>query len=243
MIDQGLFPSHRGGRDRPSEVKDQAKPELVLADAVSNTIEITKNAEFCLVYDRPLDQSGLSWRHLVSWWTETHAESGTSEQDAGRQLYKRLRRSLDRDRKPTDPPGPERQVFRAYSELLSIHGFDLPALIPQVYLHYDPYTRTQRRTPGPLPRQRMDFLLLMRGRCRLVLECDGKHHYADDDGRASPRRYAEMVAADRELHLAGYEVVRFGGMEFQSQEQALSMLRSYFTRLFAAHGYLPETAV
>jgi very-short-patch-repair endonuclease len=88
----------------------------------------------------------------------------------------------------------------------------------------------------------MDFLLLMRGRWRLVIECDGKQHYADDDGRASPRRYAEMVAADRELHLAGYEVVRFGGAEFQSQEQSLPMLRRYFTRLFISHGYLPESA-
>ena len=133
-------------------------------------------------------------------------------------------------------------MFRAYGELLSEHGFDLPALIPQVYLHYDPYTRAQRREPGPLPRQRMDFLLLMRGRWRLVIECDGKQHYADDDGRASPRRYAEMVAADRELHLAGYEVVRFGGAEFQAQQQPLPMLRSYFTRLFIAHGYLPASA-
>jgi very-short-patch-repair endonuclease len=133
-------------------------------------------------------------------------------------------------------------VFRVYSELLSEHGVDLPALIPQVYLHYDPYTRLQRRAPGSLRRQRMDFLLLMRGRCRLVLECDGKHHYADDDGLASPRRYAEMVAADRELNLAGYEVVRFGGAEFQDAEQSLPMLRSYFTRLFTAHGYLPDSA-
>jgi hypothetical protein len=221
---------------------DGPKPEVVLADAVSNTIEISKNAEFCLVYDRPLDQNGLSWRQLVTWWTDTHAEAGTSEQDAARELYRRLRRSLDLDRKSSDPPGPERQVFRAYGDLLSEHGFDLPALIPQVYLHYDPYTRAQRRTPGPLPRQRMDFLMLMRRRWRLVLECDGKHHYAEDDGRASPRRYAEMVAADRELHLAGYEVVRFGGAEFQSQEQSLPMLRRYFMRLLTAHGYLPETA-
>ncbi|SCF22583.1 hypothetical protein GA0070558_16021 [Micromonospora haikouensis] len=245
----GLLQVHAGRRtgvDSPFKnlifAADGPKPELVLTDAVSNTIEISKNGEFCLVYDRGLDPSGLSWRQLVTWWTETHAEPGTSEQEAGRQLYLRLRRSLDRDRKPSDPPGPERQVFRAYGELLSDHGFDLPALIPQVYLHYDPYTRAQRREPGPLPRQRMDFLLLMRSRWRLVIECDGKQHYADDDGRASPRRYAEMVAADRELHLAGYEVVRFGGAEFQSQEQSLPMLRRYFIRLFIGHGYLPESA-
>jgi transposase len=48
----------------------------------------------------------------------------------------------------------------------------------------------ERRRPGPLPRQRTDFLLLLPDRVRVVIECDGKH-YADDDGRASPRRYAD----------------------------------------------------
>ena len=33
---------------------------------------------------------------------------------------------------------------------------------------------------------------------------------ADDDGSASPDRYAEMVREDRTLRLTGYEVYRFG---------------------------------
>lgn len=81
-------------------------------------------------------------------------------------------------------------MFQAYAELLTQHGFHLPALIPQVYLHYDPYTHAQRRTPGPLPRQRMDFLMLLRGRRRLVIECDGVQHYADDEVLPNKRRYA-----------------------------------------------------
>ncbi|TDB80158.1 hypothetical protein [Micromonospora sp. KC721] len=83
--------------------------------------------------------------------------------------------------------------------------------------------------------------MLMRGRRRLVLECDGKQHYADSRGQASPRLYAQMVAADRELHLAGYEIVRFGGAEFQSAKQAGTMLHRYFVRLLAAHGYLADS--
>lgn len=57
----------------------------------------------------------------------------------------------------------------------------MPALIPQVYLHYDPYTMREiaaRGGPGPLVRQRMDFLLLLPNRTRIVIEVDGKHHYA-----------------------------------------------------------------
>jgi hypothetical protein len=64
----------------------------------------------------------------------------------------------------------------------------------------------------------MDFLLLLPGRRRVVLEVDGKHHSAD--GRASPTRYAEMVRADRELRPAGYEVYRFDGAELDDREAA-----------------------
>jgi very-short-patch-repair endonuclease len=63
----------------------------------------------------------------------------------------------------------------------------------------------------------MDFLLLLPRHRRVVLEIDGLQHYADPEGRASPERYAEMVAADRELRLAGYEVYRFGGHEIAEE--------------------------
>jgi hypothetical protein len=49
----------------------------------------------------------------------------------------------------------------------------------QVYLHYDPYTRW---AGGTLGRQRMDFLLLLDHRRRVVLEVDGIQHYADTEG-------------------------------------------------------------
>lgn len=40
---------------------DGPKPRIVLRDAISNVIEIVENAQHCLVYDRPLTSSGLSW--------------------------------------------------------------------------------------------------------------------------------------------------------------------------------------
>ncbi|WP_218828939.1 hypothetical protein, partial [Rhodococcus sp. 02-925g] len=36
-------------------------------------------------------------------------------------------------------------------------GAQRPAPAPQVYLHYDPYTKYQRKGSSPLERQRMDF--------------------------------------------------------------------------------------
>jgi hypothetical protein len=65
----------------------------------------------------------------------------------------------------------------------------------------------------------MDFLMLLPHRTRVVIECDGVQHYADDQvlpskrRYANPRRYGEMAAEDRELRLAGYEVYRFGGVD------------------------------
>jgi len=149
---------------------------------------------------------------------------------AARILFKRLLRSLASDA--------ERRFFRAYH---SLHGADVfervPALIPQVYLHYDPYTQRGRRsTPGPLPRQRMDFLMLLPQDQRIVIEIDGKHHYADDAGQAQPRLSAEMVAEDRRLRLAGYEVYRFGGYELCQDPDTVDQVVAAFVReLFERH--------
>lgn len=67
----------------------------------------------------------------------------------------------------------------------------------------------------PLARRRMDFLL-MPNRIRVVIECDGAQHYADDKVLANqryahPRRCAEMVAEGGAAAAGGCEVYRFGG--------------------------------
>jgi len=132
-----------------------------------------------------------------------------------------------------DRNGAERFVFERYCARYRTHGFDVPALIPQVYVHYDPYSR---RAGGILIGQRMDFLLLLARHRRVVLEVDGIQHYADSDGRASPARYAQMAAADRELRLAGYEVYRFGGHEIADRSQAADVLDKFFDDLLANPG-------
>jgi hypothetical protein len=162
------------------------KPRIVLRDAVSNIIEIIENEQYCLVYDRPLTAQGLTWRELVAWWATRPGADGDERRNAQR-LYQRLAASL--------ASTPERSLFRAYCTRYGTEGgFDLPALVPQVYLHYDPYTR-QMLAPqaGELPRQRMDFLLLLPHSQRVVLEVDGMHHYANGQ-RADPGRYSAMVA-------------------------------------------------
>ncbi|MEO1376136.1 MAG: DUF559 domain-containing protein [Cyanobacteria bacterium J06635_10] len=114
-------------------------------------------------------------------------------------------------------------------------GEKLPALIPQVYLHYDPYTLKQLQYQRRLVRQRMDFLFLLSARIRIVIEIDGKQHYAEES-KASPRLYAEMVREDRRLKLAGYEVYRFGGHEL-NQEDSTEIVEQFLTNLFKRHGF------
>jgi hypothetical protein len=206
---------------------DGPKPHIVLRDAINNVIEIVKNADHCLVYDRPLAEHGLTWDDLVDWWSERCGPAVT-RREAARALYTRLARSLANEA--------ERFFFRTFcARYARPDGATLPALIPQVYLHYDPYVRPQiGDQPGRLKRQRMDFLLLLPRRARVVLEIDGVQHYAEGS-TPSPRRYAEMVSEDRALRLARYEMYRFGGHELADKAAAKDMMNSFFDRLLALH--------
>jgi hypothetical protein len=113
------------------------KPEIVLRDAVNNIVEIVAYEESCLVYDRPLTDSGLTWGEIVTWWGEGNGESTTQlpNVDTARDLYARLETSLADN-------VPEKLLFRTYCERYgAASGYLVPALLPQVYLHFDPLTR------------------------------------------------------------------------------------------------------
>lgn len=211
------------------------KPEIVLEDATTNDIRIVKNAEYCLVYNRPLSTSGLMWGELVDWWMEMNGLEHLSRLEQGRNLYTRLYDSLD------SPP--EKMFLKAYFvDFLKVYGDELPALISQVYLHYDPYTFSQLQGEKRLPRQRMDFLILLPNGKKVVIEIDGKQHYSSGD-KASPSLYAEMVSEDRRLKLAGYEVYRFGGHEFQNKVKFEEEFLKFFTKLFETSGLIVSKRV
>ena len=201
------------------------KPEIVLRDAMSNDLQIVKNAEYCLIYDEPIPAEGLRFVHMVEWWRDREQiPSATPTREVGLALHERLAASLD-------SPA-EKVVFNAYAARYRKQSFDIPALIPQVYLHYDPYDQRARRRSvagTPLARQRMDFLLLFSDRRRVVIEVDGKQHYATGD-TASPELYGQMVAEDRRLRLAGYEVYRFGGAEL-FRDDSTALVATFFDEL------------
>ncbi|MGP0102092.1 MAG: hypothetical protein ACLPUT_10815 [Solirubrobacteraceae bacterium] len=222
MLDGDGFRGVDGALKNIIFAADGTKPRIVVSDALNNTIDIVEGAERCLIYDRPLSPGGLTWTELVAWWASVEAVA--DDRAAATSLYKRLSRSL------ASPP--EELLFKTYCERYADGNPDVPALIPQVYLHYSPYTARELAAMNgtQVPRQRMDFLLLPGERTRVVIEVDGKHHYATDDQIASPSRYGEMVREDRRIRLAGYEVFRFGGAELQGAGGE-RLVREFFDQL------------
>jgi AbiJ N-terminal domain 3 len=203
------------------------KPEIVLIDSLNNDIQIVQNEQYCLVYERPIGEQGLLWQDLVDWWVQLQDMNSRTKKEQENSLYQRLSASL------SSPP--ERLLFRTY-----YHNFPkelkahLPALIPQVYLHYDPKTIKELSAGQRLARQRMDFLLLFSPHDRIVIEVDGEQHYSLDRV-AKPELYAKMVAEDRRLRLAGYQIYRFGGYELQNGAGE-KIIIDFFWKLFRLHG-------
>ncbi|WP_339910367.1 hypothetical protein [Symmachiella dynata] len=201
------------------------KPDLRFHDAVNNDVEIVTEADKVLIYDRPIPVDGIRWCDLQTWWKELH--SIKDDDEAKKSLYLRLRESL-----PEHSP-PQRLFFDSYHQMFASQIPLLPALLPEVWLHWDPQTVKQRGAKA-LIRSRMDFLMLMRSGVRVVLEIDGQQHYSKDR-RPEPMRYAEMVAADRRLKLDGYQVFRFGGAELQG-ERGKAVVKEFFRAMFDRFG-------
>ena len=206
------------------------KPDLRLGNALDNDIQVMSDPTDVLIYDRLIGSSGLLWRELQAWYAQTHH---IKENQAKKSLYRRLEECL-----PKSSP-PQALAFSSFFKAFSTAIPDLPVLLPEVWFHWDPQT-VSRRGKDALLRSRMDFLLLLPGGVRVVIEIDGKQHYSDHNGRSSPRLYAQMMAADRALRLVGYEVYRFGASELL-EPNAEEMLIGFYRSLFERYSLLPAS--
>lgn len=200
------------------------KPDITIENSITNELRLIGNTDNCLFYNFKAGEDGVQWNTLIEWWKENNREN---QNDPEKELYGRLRESLDSDC--------EKIFFRTYYNHYR-HPIkkDIPALIPQVYLHYDPRSKWQRQRNGDsvvYTHQRMDFLMLLPGGVQIIFEVDGHQHYSQD-GKAKPALYAEMVRDDRELRLKRYEVYRFGGYELMDEKKARPMLYEFFDKLF-----------
>lgn len=199
------------------------KPDIRFRSAMDNDIEVVGNPDDVLVYDRNITGDGIRWRDLQAWWQETREIA--DEAESKRTLYRRLLCSL-----PDNSPG-QRNLFGLYHGILGSAVYDLPALLPEVWLHWDHKT-VRERGPEALLNSRMDFLLLLPHGQRVVLEVDGSQHYTRDRGQVpDSSKYAEMMAGDRDLKLRGYEVFRFGHDELRDAERARALLQEFLPAL------------
>lgn len=202
------------------------KPDIRFINAVDNDIEVMDGADDVLIFDEQIGQEGIRWHDLQEWWTKKQGISDAAA--AKRSLYARLLDGI-----PSESP-PQRELFLAYHREFQEAIPGLPALMPEVWLHWDPKT-VRQRGPEALLRFRMDFLLLLPHKQRIVLEVDGKHHYSNPRGEPDPEAYARNMIADRELKLAGYEVFRFGAVELRGERAGVTV-GSFFRALFYRYG-------
>lgn len=196
------------------------KPDLRLAEVLDEQVEVVSSSTDVLRYDKPVGDEGLTWNHLQSWWAD---RGHLTPEDAHRSLWQRLRAAVLAARSP-----PQLALFDEYHDVYGKRGGPLFAMLPEVWLHWDPVTKRNRGNDA-LPAQRMDFLMLLSGRRRVVLEVDGVQHYSQHD-RPSPAAYAETMRANRGLQLSKYEVFRFGGHEL-APERAHDTVTTFFDRL------------
>lgn len=203
----------------------QLKPDLRVSDTVNNDLDIV-DAKGALVYDQPIGPTGLQFGDLAAWWQRTRPDPAGEE--ARHSLYRRLFNAIP-DKSP-----PQQRVFNLYHRLHSEHLDAMPALLPEVWLHWDPKT-VQQRGPQALLGQRMDFLILGPNNQRIIIEVDGKTHYTDSHGRPSPQVYAQNTRYDRTMQLRGYTIYRFGAIELDTDTDAEILLAQFFSDMFHQH--------
>lgn len=208
------------------------KPDILLTDVLNHTVQIPTDEGKYLLYDKEIGTDGLTWKNLLDWYDQNHLPDEKG-------LIDRLYNAVKNCGSPI-----EEKFFRCYLEAVEEFGDDIPALLPQVYLYYDSKVQKER-TIKIFDHQCMDFLMLFSGSQRVVIELDGVQHYSDGEVQqpgdryprpiASTEKYASMVSAHREMTLAGYEIYRFGGSEFQNPD-VTQTIRQFFIDLFAKHG-------
>lgn len=178
----------------------RGKPDLVLHDVPNRQLADVKGA--ALIWHTSIAEKGLTIADMLRWWR--------SNRRAEDSLYQRFVECCQTE--------DERAVLNFYyNEKVGRidEKCELPALLPQVWLAYDPLTRQQRLGQAAVERQRLDFLMYLPGRRKVIIEIDGIHHISRNGGRACLETYSEGLAADRGLMAKGYTIYRFGANEIQ----------------------------
>ena len=186
-----------------------AKPDIRIRQVMDGEIEIV-NSDDMLIYDREIGES-LLYKDFNSWWNENKDKYSWYEKS--RHLQKN-----------------ELKVQKFYKR--NYYHEEHPVLIPQVYLHYDPKSKEERKNckfNDELTFQRMDFLIIYGGK-RIIIEIDGYSHLMDK-GRVDIVKYARQLEYDRTMKFLGYDIFRICNCELD-EKNLDTTLKNFFTNLY-----------
>lgn len=183
------------------------KPDLVLREVPD--VQLVDHSSQALIWRTDVTDQGLTVADLKAWWVSN---------GDGSRLVPRFSACLGSK--------PEETVLNFfYGPLLREAGDSLPALLPQVWLHFDPLTGRERLGLKALARQRMDFICYLPGPRRVVIEVDGPSHLPED-----LKSYGESLRADRALTLRGFSLFRFSVTELAGKG-GQELLKTFFADL------------
>lgn len=209
----------------------QFKPTMQLHNINTNIEQLqidTSDPNQYLLYNSGNQKELITWNELNSWYAKTKYIN--SIEGIPVSLKERCENSLSNLF--------EKFFFNSYFELYEDKlGDSLPALFPQVYLNFD----TKNNNKQNKINQKMDFILCLSNGKRIIIELDGYQHYAEKinflngnyEYKFAPKNYAEMVSFDRKLRLDGYDIYRFGGLEYYSDPLLFkNIMQEFFDTLF-----------
>lgn len=185
------------------------KPDIRLKQVIDGEIEVV-NSDDMLVFDQEIGDS-LLYKQFDEWW----------EDNKSKYSWYKVREQLQER---------ELKVLNYYRK--NYRDENNPVLIPQVYLHYDPKSKSERKNctfNEDLIFQRMDFLMLYNGR-RVIIEIDGNSHITSL-GEADIVKYAKQLEYDRVMKFLGYEVFRIGNSELDTETWETT-LKNFFDNLY-----------
>lgn len=200
-------------------------------DVVNNTMKYKKNDKSYLVFDDEISmEEGIKVRHLKKWWSKQNNTSTT--------LENKMNESIREDATF------QKLVFNTYkNKIESSLGDKVPALLPEVELYHNSYTKKQNPDSEP---QRMDFCLVLKNRKMILIELDGIQHVSAWDNRtkkwiASESKYAKQCQFDNDWKLDGNEIYRISNKTFKdldNENKRMEYIENFFIRLFKKHGII-----
>ena len=170
----------------------QYKPELITQ--ADGFMADKKNCS--LDYRGPFSHTGITWDNVLDYFM--------SKEITLWDLSDRYDKAI--------APRCEKLFYEAYTKQFINTGFEISnceiALLPQVYVNWDPYTKEQRGYK--LVNQRVDFLWYGPNHFPLIIEIDGPSHWE------FPDEYCVQCRTDRDLMDLGFHIRRFTNDEILS---------------------------